>query len=95
MTAALIILLLACAAFFLFTSGKVKLPTRPQEPKREPIPLPKLASPLKSGHLRNQPCPCDSGKKYKRCCWDSQENAVDLDKFLQAKAFLELREKAE
>lgn len=19
---------------------------------------------------RNEPCPCDSGKKYKRCCWE-------------------------
>ena len=19
---------------------------------------------------RNKPCPCNSGKKYKKCCWD-------------------------
>lgn len=24
---------------------------------------------------RNQPCPCGSGKKYKRCCWDRDRAA--------------------
>jgi SEC-C motif len=24
---------------------------------------------------RNQPCPCGSGKKYKRCCWERDRNA--------------------
>ncbi len=24
---------------------------------------------------RNDPCPCGSGKKYKKCCLQSQENA--------------------
>ena len=23
---------------------------------------------------RNQPCPCGSGKKYKRCCWELDRN---------------------
>jgi len=28
---------------------------------------------------RNQPCPCGSGKKYKRCCWERDRNArVDV-----------------
>lgn len=28
---------------------------------------------------RNQPCPCGSGKKYKRCCWDKDQSAwVDV-----------------
>ena len=28
---------------------------------------------------RNQPCPCGSGKKYKRCCWDKDQRAwVDV-----------------
>lgn len=28
---------------------------------------------------RNQPCPCGSGKKYKRCCWDKDQVAwVDV-----------------
>lgn len=36
-------------------------------PKRPPIPISQLASePKKVG--RNQPCPCGSGRKYKRCC---------------------------
>jgi tetratricopeptide (TPR) repeat protein len=25
---------------------------------------------------RNDPCPCGSGKKYKKCCLDKQESAV-------------------
>jgi uncharacterized protein YecA (UPF0149 family) len=24
---------------------------------------------------RNQPCPCGSGKKYKKCCWDTDRGA--------------------
>ena len=24
---------------------------------------------------RNQPCPCGSGKKYKRCCWSTDQAA--------------------
>jgi hypothetical protein len=24
---------------------------------------------------RNQPCPCGSGKKYKRCCWERDRSA--------------------
>ena len=28
---------------------------------------------------RNQPCPCGSGKKYKRCCWERDRSArVDV-----------------
>jgi tetratricopeptide (TPR) repeat protein len=28
---------------------------------------------------RNQPCPCGSGKKYKRCCWEKDQSAwVDV-----------------
>lgn len=26
---------------------------------------------MRKGYMRNQPCPCGSGKKFKRCCWDS------------------------
>lgn len=23
----------------------------------------------RKGYMRNQPCPCGSAKKFKRCCW--------------------------
>lgn len=23
----------------------------------------------RKGHMRNKPCPCGSGAKFKRCCW--------------------------
>jgi len=23
----------------------------------------------RKGYMRNQPCPCGSGKKFKKCCW--------------------------
>ena len=25
---------------------------------------------------RNDPCPCNSGKKYKQCCWKKQQGAA-------------------
>jgi hypothetical protein len=25
---------------------------------------------------RNDPCPCGSGKKYKKCCWEKDEAAA-------------------
>lgn len=28
---------------------------------------------------RNDPCPCGSGKKYKRCCWNKDREAVSRD----------------
>jgi len=26
-------------------------------------------TPLRKGYLRNKPCPCGSGKKFKKCHW--------------------------
>jgi uncharacterized protein YecA (UPF0149 family) len=23
----------------------------------------------RKNHMRNKPCPCGSGKKFKKCCW--------------------------
>ena len=48
----------------------------PESPKREaaenpPVPTPVVR--LKVG--RNQPCPCGSGKKYKKCCLNSSKPA--------------------
>ena len=45
---------------------------------------------IKTKTGRNAPCPCGSGKKYKRCCWlkDSLTNKEQLDlmfKRLEAK----------
>lgn len=34
------------------------------EPERQPRPL----TPLRPAAGRNEPCPCGSGVKYKRCC---------------------------
>jgi preprotein translocase subunit SecA len=41
----------------------------PEAPAR-PKPAPRTASGDKVG--RNDPCPCGSGKKYKRCCYLKQ-----------------------
>lgn len=35
-------------------------------PKDRPPPVEQLSGPQRVG--RNEPCPCGSGKKYKRCC---------------------------
>ena len=28
---------------------------------------------------RNDPCPCGSGKKVKKCCWDDFHRSVNID----------------
>lgn len=28
---------------------------------------------------RNEPCPCDSGKKYKKCCWLTEQLLKPLE----------------
>jgi hypothetical protein len=33
-----------------------------------------------SGTSRNEPCPCGSGKKLKRCCGISREKAINVEK---------------
>lgn len=25
--------------------------------------------PRRKNYMRNKPCPCNSGKKFKKCCW--------------------------
>ena len=48
-------------------------PATDQDPQRSPTrtrpqrPAPKLFH--YRGAKRNQPCPCGSGKKFKRCCY--------------------------
>ena len=39
-------------------------------PGEDEAPLPPPVQPIKSGQEvgRNDPCPCGSGKKYKKCC---------------------------
>jgi hypothetical protein len=39
----------------------------PASQPARPLPAPRTASGEKVG--RNDPCPCGSGKKYKRCCY--------------------------
>jgi hypothetical protein len=29
---------------------------------------------------RNDPCPCGSGKKAKKCCWDDIHRALNIDR---------------
>lgn len=28
-----------------------------------------LSKPKRKGYMRNQPCVCGSGEKFKKCCW--------------------------
>ena len=32
--------------------------------------LKKASIPARKGWARNKPCPCGSGAKFKKCCWD-------------------------
>lgn len=29
----------------------------------------KMNKPRRKNFMRNKPCPCGSGKKFKKCCW--------------------------
>ena len=37
-------------------------------PAASPVEIAQVATPRESGPGRNEPCPCGSGKKYKKCC---------------------------
>jgi hypothetical protein len=41
--------------------------------------MPERIEPITSHHTagRNDPCPCGSGKKYKKCCWKADQAAAD------------------
>jgi uncharacterized protein YecA (UPF0149 family) len=38
-------------------------------PEREIPKLTKMSKPRRKNYMRNKPCPCKSGKKFKNCCW--------------------------
>ena len=45
---------------------------------------------------RNDPCPCGSGKKYKKCCMGKQNaNPVDIGKWYRQKYNIELKQPAD
>ena len=44
---------------------------------------------------RNDPCPCGSGQKYKRCCQDKDQERLHFSSFVEGKTHAELRENAE
>lgn len=53
-------------------SIKGRIPRANEEPRREPI--------VKGNKVgRNDPCPCGSGKKYKKCCGANQNDASDAE----------------
>jgi len=45
----------------------------PRRPKPQPAPAQQDNEP-KVG--RNEPCPCGSGRKYKKCCYKEEETAA-------------------
>lgn len=44
---------------------------RPLSPltQRQYTELEPMGAPQRKGYMRNQPCVCGSGKKFKKCCW--------------------------
>ena len=46
--------------------GALPQPSAPAEPRTHPAAIPQTEKYPGTG--RNAPCPCQSGKKYKRCC---------------------------
>ena len=37
------------------------------------------AEPVTQGKFRNSPCPCQSGKKWKKCCLNKLQGYVKVD----------------
>lgn len=33
---------------------------------------------MNESRIRNKPCPCGSGKKFKRCCWEAKKLVPSL-----------------
>ena len=44
---------------------------------------------------RNDPCPCGSGKKYKKCCLGKEDNPEYLDPQNIPRLYKEMRKKAQ
>ncbi|MCP4607699.1 MAG: SEC-C domain-containing protein [Planctomycetes bacterium] len=45
--------------------GENEIPLKSEEAKK----LKSMSKPRRKNWMRNQPCPCGSGKKTKKCCW--------------------------
>jgi hypothetical protein len=56
-----------------------------------PLPLVRAGQPPKIG--RNEPCPCGSGKKYKKCCLDREDGS--FRKGVAGEVLAEIREELE
>jgi len=50
------------------------IPEKPARKRKPPAPI-EVAQPVRARQTvgRNDPCPCGSGKKYKKCCMDKKE----------------------
>ncbi|MFM1548539.1 MAG: preprotein translocase subunit SecA [Lentisphaeria bacterium] len=63
-----------------FDAGQGQVPTEGNNsPSEAPMPRPK-AAPIRRQVAkvgRNEPCPCGSGKKYKKCCGRAQSGATE------------------
>ena len=55
------------AGFDRFSGSAGGAPRAPSAPEIPQTPTPVVRDAPKVG--RNDPCPCGSGKKYKKCCW--------------------------
>jgi SEC-C motif domain protein len=55
---------------WLFVHGDTQASRRPalRQSQALPLQMPQTAAPFAAKAGRNDPCPCGSGKKYKKCC---------------------------
>ena len=59
------------------TSGNIRELLENEEPKINEIKITKdeaekfrrKSKRIRKNNMRNKPCPCGSGKKFKKCCW--------------------------
>jgi hypothetical protein len=71
-------------------------PPPPPAPPRLPQPGPEARAIARAhGLRRNDPCPCGSGKKYKKCCYDEEADAIEAAAEAELEALARAAEQSE
>jgi len=66
------------------TSGNIRRLCEGMQPRENEIPLDEeqaktlsaIPARKRKNWMRNRPCPCGSGKKFKQCCWSKLSETV-------------------
>lgn len=50
-----------------------------KEEEEKPVKTRRILKKNRKGKMRNNPCPCKSGKKFKKCCWDKYRTTLTYE----------------